>query len=64
LVTPVMVFPFLMKSVLELDVHGVPVGFLSTADLQGYEDSIQLATTGVGLPFPYGFNVIADDVPL
>lgn len=64
LVTPVVVFPHTYKSVIEHDGNGLLTGYLCTADLLSYEDPIFFLDLGVTTPFPYGFEVIADDVPL
>jgi len=64
LVTPVVVFPFTFRSVVEHDALGLRQSFLCTADLLSYEDPIFFSAPLPTASFPNGFAVIPDDVPL
>lgn len=61
---PVVVFPFVWKSILQYYGSGVWQWQLCTADLLAYDPSPTFGALGTGQGFPYGFSVIADDVPL
>lgn len=64
LITPIFQFPFTWRSVLEYDQFDVQRAFLCTADLLSYEDVFFTQELVITQSFPYGFNVIPDDVPL
>ena len=64
LVTPVPIFPLTYRSVWARDDGGIYLPYLSTADLLGYEDPVFFYPLLTNLPFPYGYDVIPDDVPL